>query len=118
MNLNIKTLSSFDKDVKRLYKSYKKLLNDLRALEKELLENPKSGIELGHKCYKIRLANSSIPTGKRGGFRIIYYYLDDNHNLYLDNNHNLYLMSMYSKSELENIDDKIILNILKENGLL
>lgn len=110
MNLNIKTLSSFDKDVKRLYKNYKKLPNDLKALKVELFQNPKSGIELGNKCYKIRLVNSSIPTGKSGGFRIIYYYLD--------NDNNLYLMSMYSKSELENIDDKIILNILKENNSL
>ena len=110
MNLNIKTLSSFDKDVKRLYKSYKKLPSDLKALKEELLKNPKSGIELGNKCYKIRLANSSIPTGKSGGFRVIYYYIDDDLNLYL--------MSIYSKSELENIDDKVILNILKENNLL
>ena len=110
MNLNIKTLSCFDKDVKRLFKKYKQLPNDLKVLNKELLENPKSGIELGNRCYKIRLANSSIPTGKSGGFRIIYYHIDTNENLYL--------MSMYSKSELENIDDKIILQILKENGLL
>jgi len=110
MNLNIKTLSCFDKDVKRLFKKYKQLPNDLKALNKELLENPKSGIELGNRCYKIRLANSSVPTGKSGGFRIIYYHLDINKNLYL--------MSMYSKNELENIDDKIILNILKDNGLI
>ena len=110
MNLNIKTLSCFDKDVKRLFKKYKQLPNDLKVLNKELLENPKSGIELGNRCYKIRLANSSIPTGKSGSFRIIYYHIDTNENLYL--------MSMYSKSELENIDDKIILNILKENRLL
>ena len=110
MNLNIKTLGCFDKDVKRLFKRYKQLPNDLKVLNKELLENPKSGIELGNRCYKIRLANSSIPTGKSGGFRIIYYHIDTNENLYL--------MSMYSKNELENIDDKTILNILKENGLI
>ena len=110
MNLNIKTLSPFNKDVKRLYKRYKKLPNDLKTLKQELLENPKSGIELVNGCYKIRLANSSIPIGKSGGFRIIYYYLDSNNNLYL--------MSMYSKSELENIDDKVILDILRDNALL
>jgi hypothetical protein len=27
-------------------------------------------------------------------------------------------MSIYSKSELENIEDKIIINILNENGLI
>jgi len=105
-----KTLSYFDKDVKRLFKKYKQLPADLKALKKELFENPKAGIELGNRCYKIRLANSSIPTGKSGGFRIIYYHIDTNNNLYL--------MSMYSKNELENIDDKVILQILKENGLI
>ena len=58
----------------------------------------------------IDLESSSIPTGKSAGFRIIYYHID--------NNDNLYLMSMYSKRELENIDDRVILQILKENGLL
>lgn len=110
MNLNIKTLSYFDKDVKRLFKKYKQLPSDLKVLKKELLNNPKSGIELGHNCYKIRLANSSIPTGKSGGFRIIFYHIDIKDNLYL--------MSIYSKSELENIDDKVIVQILKENELL
>jgi len=110
MNLNIKTLSCFNRDVKRLFKKYKQLPSDLKILKQELFKNPRAGIELGNSCYKIRLANSSIPTGKSGGFRIIYYHIDTNENLYL--------MSMYSKSELENIDDKIILQILKENGLL
>ena len=110
MNLKIKTLSCFDKDVKKLFKKYKQLSSDLKVLKEELFENPKAGIELGNSCYKIKLANSSIPTGKSGGFRIIYYHIDTNVTLYL--------MSMYSKNELENIDDKIILQILKENGLL
>lgn len=110
MHLSIKTLTCFERDVKKLFKKYKQLPADLKVLKKELLENPKSGIELGHRCYKIRLANSSIPTGKSGGFRVIYYYIDTNNNLYL--------MSMYSKNELENIDDKVILQILKENVLI
>lgn len=108
MNLNIKTLSTFDKNVKSLFKKYKQLPNDLKTLKLELLKDPKSGIELGNGCYKIRLANSSVPTGKSGGFRVIYYYIDTNNNLYL--------MCMYSKSELENIDDKVILDILKQNN--
>jgi len=110
MNLKIKTLSYFKKDVKRLFKKYKQIPSDLKILKQKLSENPKAGIELGNSCYKIRLANSSIPTGKSSGFRIIYYHIDTNDNLYL--------MSMYSKSELENIDDKIILQILKENSLI
>lgn len=109
MSFNIKTLSSFEKDVKILYKKYRQLPHDLKVLRQELTENPKAGIELGNNCFKIRLSNSSVPTGKSSGFRVIYYYLDSSNNIYL--------MSMYSKSELENIDDKIILEILKDNDL-
>jgi len=39
MNLNIKTLSYFDKDVKKLFKKYKQLPSDLKVLKEELLEN-------------------------------------------------------------------------------
>ena len=78
MSLKIVSLAQFTKDVKKLYKKYRCISEDLRALEQELLDNPKSGIELGHHCYKIRLKNRSIPTGKSGGFRVVYYYVDDN----------------------------------------
>lgn len=109
MNLKIVSLESFSKDVKKLYKKYKKIADDLKVLEKELHRNPKCGIELGHNCYKMRLKNASVPTGKSGGFRVIYYYLDDKSNVYL--------MAMYSKSELENISDDKLVEILKNNQL-
>ena len=109
MNLNIISLDSFSKEIQKLSKKYKLLSSDLKELLNILDKNPKAGVELGNSCYKIRLANSSIPTGKSGGFRVIYYYLD--------NNNNLYLMSMYSKMELENISDEKLLNILKSNEL-
>ena len=110
MNLNIKTLGHFDKEVKKLFKKYKKLPQDLQTLKNQLLKNPKSGIELGNSCYKIRLANSSIPTGKSGGFRVIYYYINSNGDLYL--------MSIYSKSDMENIEESVLLRILRDNGLV
>jgi len=109
MNLKITNLSIFTRDVKRLYKKYKNITNDLKSLQSTLHENPKAGIALGDNLYKIRLANSSIPTGKSGGFRIIYYYLD--------NQNNIYLMTMYSKTELENISEDRLIEILKSNGL-
>ena len=36
-----------------------------------LLSNPTLGTPLGDNLYKIRIPNSSIPTGKSGGFRVI-----------------------------------------------
>jgi hypothetical protein len=44
------------------------------------------------------------------GFRVVYYYLDTDHNLYL--------MSIYSKSEMESIREERLIDILKENGLV
>lgn len=109
MNLTIVSLDTFSKDVKKLYKKYKNISNDLKKVQEDLIKNPKAGIELGHNCYKARVGNSSIPTGKSGGFRVLYYYLDAEGRLYL--------MTMYSKRELENISDDKLLEILKINGL-
>lgn len=110
MNLKIVNLPSFSKDVKRLYKKYKKLPNDLKRVQARLQADSKAGIELGASCYKIRVENSSVPTGKSKGFRVIYYYIDKDNILYL--------MSIYSKSELANISDAAILAILKRHDLL
>ena len=99
----------FSKSVKSLFKKYKLIANDLKNLEKELTVNPKAGIELGNNCYKLRVQNSSVPTGKSGGFRVIYY---------LKVEDRIFLLEIYSKSDLENISDDKILNILKANGLI
>lgn len=105
MNLKIISLESFAKDVKKLYKKNKKLPQDLRTLNETLLENPKVGIELSSKLYKIRLENSSSNSGKSGGFRVIYYYLDEEENIYL--------LKIYSKTEIENIKEEILIKLLK-----
>jgi len=105
MNLKIISLESFKKDVKKLYKKNKKLPQDLKTLNQSLLENPKLGIELSSRLYKMRLENSSSNTGKSGGFRVIYYYIDEDENLYL--------LKIYSKTELENIKEEVLIKLLK-----
>ena len=109
MNLNIVRLEQFTKDVKKLYKKYKQLPADLTKLSKELNENPKVGIDLGKNCYKLRLENSSIPTGKSGGFRVIYYYYDGENDLYL--------LTMFSKKDVESIKDERILELVEKYEL-
>lgn len=106
MHCNILTVPEFDKNVKKLSKRYKNIKNDLTNLIKELKEKPNMGISLFNNCYKIRLANSSIPTGKSKGFRVITYYVDELNNIYLIN--------IYSKSDRENISDSEIIELLKE----
>lgn len=110
MNLKLIPTPEFSRAVKKLYKKYRLIFKDLEFLENELLNNPKSGIDLGNNCFKLRLSNSSIPTGKRGGFRVVYYYRSQNTKIYL--------LNIYSKTELENISDNRLLEIFKKNELI
>ncbi len=108
MNLTIISLETFTKDVKRLHKKYKNISHDLKNLRQTLSHDQKAGVELGKNCFKIRVPNSSIPTGKRGGFRVVYYYHDGEY---------IYLMTMYAKSDLENISEERLKEILKKGGI-
>ena len=103
--MKIKPIDRFLREVKQLSKKYKKIFVDLENLEKSLFENPKYGKNLGKGLYKIRLENSSIPTGKRGGFRVISYFLVEN---------TIYLLSIYSKTDKDNISDKELKEAFKE----
>jgi mRNA-degrading endonuclease RelE of RelBE toxin-antitoxin system len=109
ININIKIVNSFKKDFKKLAKKYKKIDEDIRKVILELKVNPKLGILLHNNCYKIRVPNSSTTTGKSGGFRIIYYFIDEQNNIYF--------MSMYSKSDQVSISDSKLVELLRVNGL-
>jgi mRNA-degrading endonuclease RelE of RelBE toxin-antitoxin system len=108
MSLTILPTPEFNKSVKKLFKRYKRIAEDLTQLEHDLQDNPHVGINIGHNCFKLRLANSSVPTGKSGGFRVIYF---------LRKEEKIYLLAIYSKSDLENLDDSRLLEILVSNGL-
>lgn len=71
----------------------------------ELEENPEMGISIGHNCYKIRLAITSKGKGKSGGARVI------THLVFKDNI--VYLLTIYDKSDIENLPDKEILELVK-----
>ncbi len=68
-----------------------------------LESDPKHGTQIGNNCYKIRLSIASKGKGKSGGARVITY-VQVIHT-------SVYLLSIYDKSELENITDKE-LNVL------
>ena len=101
MNYKIETIPRFDKDTKKLKKRFPKIKDDLNILLSELSQNPEIGTHLENSIFKIRLQNSSIPTGKSGGFRVITYYIKDEV---------LYLITIYSKKDT----DTIITEKLKE----
>lgn len=109
MSYNLVVLPTFSIKLKKLAKKYKKIKIDFQDLKQELILNPKSGIPLQHNCYKIRVSNSSIPTGKSGGFRVVYYFIDKSNNIFL--------MTIYSKTHKDNLSENELLELLKINDL-
>ncbi|MEA3315964.1 MAG: type II toxin-antitoxin system RelE/ParE family toxin [Campylobacterota bacterium] len=96
---------TFLKELKKLKKKFKNIDNDLKDFLIELKKNPEIGTPLGHSYHKVRLANSSIPTGKSGGFRII---------TYLVLNNKIFLVSIFSKTEKENITNQELINAISD----
>lgn len=72
----------------------------------EILEQePEQGTNLGNNCYKIRIAIASKGKGKSGGARVITNFVIDEATVYL--------ISIYDKSEKENLTDKELDELLK-----
>lgn len=108
MNYKLLTTPTFVKSVKKLQKKYKLIKDDLKLLREELSSGDFKAIDLGHGCYKLRLPNSSIPTGKSGGFRVIFFVRIEA---------KIYLLDIYSKTDVETISDEKLVQILKDNEL-
>jgi|SRR6516164_688952 hypothetical protein len=107
---------SFSKSLDSLLHKRKVLLDDYNSFKKELAENPKMGDTVAGAggIRKTRLKSAS--KGKRGGFRVCYYYLESNELIYL--------LCLYAKNEQEDLSAdekkslKNIANVLKrtKNG--
>ncbi|MDX4057996.1 type II toxin-antitoxin system RelE/ParE family toxin [Aliarcobacter skirrowii] len=102
--MNIEYTDNFLKEAKQLSKKFKLLKQDLKELIQDITINKDFGTDLGSNLYKKRLKNSSIPTGKSGGFRVIIYYQVEN---------SIILISIYSKTQKDSISDEEIEDIIK-----
>lgn len=105
MSYSVKTLPTFDKAIKKLAKKYKSLKAEYIELITSLKEDPTQGTSLGNNCYKIRLAIASKGKGKSGGARVITHVLVEDEVVYL--------LTMYDKSDKDNITDKELKVLLK-----
>lgn len=105
MNYKVEVIPPFNKQLKKLVKKYPSLKSEFLELIESLELNPNQGIKLGMDCYKIRIAIASKNKGKSGGARVIT-------NIKIENNI-IYLLSIYDKSDQENISDLEINNLLK-----
>ncbi|WP_305952556.1 type II toxin-antitoxin system RelE/ParE family toxin [Emticicia oligotrophica] len=107
MNYDVITSESFVRELKRLAKKHLSLKNDVKLLGDKLASNPTQGTPIGKDCYKIRLAISSKGKGKSGGARVI--------TAVFSVQEKVILLSIYDKADKENISDKELTTLLKDN---
>lgn len=105
MSYNLIITPTFERDIKPLLKKYKSLKTDLVTLFESLESKPAQGKSLGKGCFKIRLAISSKGKGKSGGARLI--------TCVKITSENVFLLSIYDKSDKEDISDKELAELLK-----
>jgi hypothetical protein len=106
MSFNVEATNRFKRQARQLIKKYTSLKNELLELISFLEENPKQGTAIGHDCYKIRIAIASKGKGKSGGARIITH-------VYVANQ-TVYLLTIFDKSNQDNISDKELKELLKD----
>lgn len=95
---------TFLKEAKQLGKKFKRLKADLADAIDEIESKNDVGVSLGYNLFKKRVKNSSIPTGKSGGFRII---------IYQQIQERTVLISIYAKTEKESISDAELIELVK-----
>ena len=110
MNYSIKTIPSFDKQLKKLVKKYPSFKEEFLIFVKSLYKNPKQGTGIGNHCYKIRIAIQSKGKGKSGGARII--------SCIFIQEETIYLISVYDKAAIENITDSELKKLIQEIDFL
>ena len=87
----------FAKDVARLRKRFRRIEEDLAALEADMQHRNLRGVHMqgfGLPIYKIRMANRSARLGRRGGFRVIYY---------LQTSESILFIHIYAKSDKDDV---------------
>jgi len=104
MKFEVIATDNFRKEAKPLMRKYHSLRDELGELSKALGANPQMGTPLGKNCFKIRLAIKSKGKGKSGGGRVI--------TCVFVCESRVFLLSIYDKSELENISDSDLTRLL------
>ncbi len=105
MNFNVSTIPNFEREIKSLVKKFPSLKKEYENLIDILEKNPFEGRRLFGGCYKIRLAIASKGKGKSGGARIITHVKVVKQTVYL--------LSIYDKSEQEDISDDVLKALIK-----
>jgi len=102
--VDFRTVSLFDKQFKKLAKKYNLIKDDVEELITNFEDLHLQATSIKTNLYKIRLANSNKNKGKRVGYRIYYY---------IKIEETVHLLTIYDKSEIEKIDETILIDLIK-----
>ena len=94
-------LPEFERRAKALAKRYRSFVDDYNTLLDELERNPWGGTPLGGNTYKPRMTI--------GGARVITYNVQQT-----ESDITITLMSIYDKSEISNVSDTYLRQLVKE----
>ncbi|MDB5142093.1 MAG: hypothetical protein JWQ66_806 [Mucilaginibacter sp.] len=110
MSYKVVIASEFAKEAKRIAKKHIGIKSDIAKLVADLAIDPTMGTELGHNFYKIRMPISGTNKGKSGGARVITYVILDQETVLLT--------EIYLKSEHDTADISVLVQRLKDQGLI
>ena len=103
-------LDEFERGAKALRKKYPSFEDDFDTFLNELEANPYGGESLGQHTYKNRMAIASKGKGKSGGARVITYNVQEKN----DDEVLIILMTIYDKSDLENVSDAYLRSLVQQ----
>ena len=111
MSYKVVLAPSFKRSVKKLKKRYRHVKDDARAAIHVLLQTPKLGVVIpgGSGIRKLRVRNTDLRKGKSGGYRLLYYVVDEP-------NATIYLLLLYAKSDRANVTRRELRAFLNELG--
>ena len=112
MNVNVIPTPNFKREAKKLVKKYRSLKGELAELTTELISDPHKGTRIRENVYKIRVAVKSKGKGKSGGMRVITFV--DVFLAHQDDETDVYILSIYDKSDSENIADNFLTDLVEE----
>jgi len=109
MTYDIQVTETFQKSIKALKKKYPHVKDDLLAQIKAWEGDPSGGDPIpgwNKEVWKVRVASSYVRKGKRGGYRLIYFWKAGEMKIYL--------LAVYFKGEKAEITKKEIESLLKK----
>jgi mRNA-degrading endonuclease RelE of RelBE toxin-antitoxin system len=105
--IQVTTTTEFNAAIRQLAKRYRRIRIDIKPIIEQLEAGELPGDQIpniGDTIFKVRIRNSDAQRGKSGGYRMIYY---------LKTTDQILLITIYSKSDQEDIAAAEIRDILQ-----